>query len=693
MFELIISAISSFLLLVLSVYLILKQRTIINAALSFPVFLLALIEILDQASMHLSYDPVAIKRAVIFLESLLPATFLFFSITYSRQRSDKSNSILWKVLTGAAILFPAGVFMSPADNFFYSPDFRIERMLFLGEAGYWFYIGVMIYCVLALMNLEATFSATSGTDRWRMKFEMIGMSSILAVLIFYFSQGLLYRAINMNLIPVRSGVFIIASILVGYSKLFRGNGVSVMVSRYILYRSFTLIMAGLYLLILGLIGEGMKYFDIAFNRDIAIFIAFSSGIAMLLILFSEQLRRRAKVFINKHFYAHKHEYRDEWLKFTGRLSSCNTIEDVLNAILTTYKETFGLKGSSIYLLDKETGGCRLAVNHDMPGRAIDMQASSGLISYFVDRGRVLNPLDGEYALTSEEDSFVRKTGARLIIPLVDNGGLEGFVVLGEQIARDEFTYEDYDLMKTLARQAVLSILNFKLSEELAETREIAAVARISSFVIHDLKNLTSTLSLLLDNAENYIGDPEFQNDMIETIRNSLKKMRNLIQRLKTIPEKDTLNIELSDIHLLAKDTVEDITKTRQSANIIYKGSSVLSMVDPEEIKKVVLNLILNAIDALGKGGMVEVETGINGGNSYIRVRDDGCGMEKEFIDNHLFKPFRTTKKKGLGIGLYQCKQIVDAHSGRISVNSEVEKGTAFTVYLPLAKESAYVMQY
>lgn len=692
MFEIILSAISSLLLLSLSIYLILKQRNIINATLSFSTLLLALIEILDQASIHLSYDPIIFKRFSLSIESLLPATFIFFSLTYARQGPNKSISPPWLAITGIATLFPVIVVLLPMDTLFYAPDLQIEKMLFLGNAGYWFYMGVMIYCIIALMNLEATFSATSGSDRWRIKFEVIGISSILAVLILYFSQGLLYRSINMNLIPIRSGVFIIASILIAYSKIFRATIVRVSVSRYILYRSLTLLTVGLYLLILGLIGEGMRYFDIPFSRDLTIFVAFATGIAMLLILFSEQLRRKVKVFINKHFYRHKHEYRNEWLKFTGRLSSCNAISEVYEAILTTYKETFGLKSASLYLFDKERKRYIRAANHDMPGDAIELQASQELISYFVERGRVFNPSDGEYIPASEEALFARKISARLMVPLVGNGELKGFVVLGEQLIPEELIYEDYDLMKTLAKQATLAILNFKLLEELAETREITAVAKISSFVIHDLKNLTSNLSLLLDNAENYIRDPEFQTDMLETIKNSLIKMKNLIQKLKTIPEKSALNIEFADINILTEEVVEEIIKTRQSTNIIYHGSSVMSMVDVEEIKKVILNLILNALDAIDEKGTAEVETGIYGENVYIRIKDNGCGMTEEFINNHLFKPFSTTKKKGLGIGLYQCKQIVDAHSGKIDVMSEDGKGSAFTVYLPAAKVPACVTE-
>lgn len=689
MFEMIISAISAALLLILSVYTIAKQRSRTGVMLSFSVLLLVSIEIIDRASVSLLHDPIALKKVVLYLESLLPATLLLFSLTFARHISHRSISALWWALLGMSALFPLSTVLVPADSFFYSPDLQIEQMMFLGNAGYWFYMGVMVYCILAIMNIEATYSAASVSEKWRIKFEVIGVGSILAVLIFYFSQGLLYRSINMNLIPIRSGVFIIASVLIGYSKIFRGDSVRIAVSQYILYRSLTLLTVGLYLLILGLIGGGLRYFGIAFSRDLTIFTAFATGIGMVIILLSGRLRRRAVVFLRKHFYAHKHDYRVEWLKFTERLSSCKTITDVYNAILTTYRETFGLRGASLYLIDKERKAYKRVLTHNMSGGERVLQVSAPLISYFVERGRVFNPFDGEYNPTSEESSFVHETGAKLIVPLVSNEVVAGVVVLGEHLAAEKLTYEDYDLMKTLARQASLAILNFKLSEELAETREVAAVAKISSFVIHDLKNLATNLSLVLDNAKNYIGDPEFQNDMIDTVKSTLNKMKVLIQELKRLPEKSTLHSELTDVHLLTKTVVEEIKGAREKANIIYRGSSVMSIVDREEIKKVILNIILNALDATGESGLIEIETGIDKEKIYIRVKDNGCGMEKEFIVNQLFKPFRTTKKKGLGIGLYQCKQIVTAHGGRIDVESEVRNGSVFTVYLPFAKEESF----
>jgi putative PEP-CTERM system histidine kinase len=686
MFDTVLSFTALSVLCALSVYTIARKRTITTIAFSLSALLLASVEGADYLLLNTSYDPIAVKRVVLFLQSLLPIILLFYALTFARQWSGKAISAVWKAILGAALVFPVIVLTFPLVSFFYSPDLQADKMLFLGRIGYWFYLGIMIYCILSLVNLEATFSSALDQDRWKIKFESIGMIGILAVLIFYYSQGLLYRTINMNLVPVRSGILAIGTVLIGYSKLFRGNNVRIEVSRLVLYRSLTLVAIGCYLLLLGLIGEGMRYLGVTVSRDLSIFVAFASGIFLLIVIMSGQLRRKFKVLISKHFFPHKHDYRTEWLRFTERLALCRSRLETQDAILTTFQQTFGLQGASLYLFDRPKKAFSLEATQNLPGRTLEFAGTTPMLSYFRERDRVFSSFNNEYVPTREEAEFIEKSGAKQIVPLMESNDIEGLIVLGAQLVKEKFTYEDYDLMKTFARQAVLSLMNMRLSEELAETREIAAVAKISSFVVHDLKNLASTLSLLLNNAEEYIGDPEFQKDMVETMRSTLGKMQVLMQRLRRMPEKTEMKREQTDIDLLVREIVEDVRRTKPKTEVLHRGCSVQATVDVEEMKKVVLNLLLNALDASGDGGTVSVTTGRNGKNLYVKVQDGGCGMTAEFMNNDLFKPFRSTKKRGLGIGLYQCKQIVEAHLGSIGVESGVGKGSIFTVFLPLADQ-------
>ena len=570
----------------------------------------------------------------------------------------------------------------PPESFFFAPDIGSEKMLFLSRLGYWFYTGIMLGAILALMNLEAVFVRMAGKEMWKTKFEFVGVFCILAFLVFYYSQGLLYRTVNMNLLAVRSAVLIISSLSIGYSRLFRGGDVRVAVSRFVLYRSLSVMLVGLYLIVLAAIGEGMRYLGDSFGRDIAIFLAFAAGCFVMAVLLSERLRRRVKVFVNKNFYAQKFDYRNEWIKFTERLATCRNILDVEETIIKTFTDTFELEGVSLYLRIQNSESFRFAASRSLPETQIHLKLSPALISYFVDRNRVLNPEDGEYECTEEESSFVKLSGASFIVPLIANRTIEGLALLGRQLSGEEYIYEDYDLMKMLSRQATLSIVNFSLSEELAETREIAAVAKISSFIIHDLKNHAYTLSLLLENAEAHMKNTEFQKDMIETVKNTVYAMKKIIDKLKSIPEKNALVRETVDLSVLARESVENMKKVSGVSGIAFEGMPASAMIDAEEINKVIVNLILNAIDATSGKGRIAVTAGSDSKHAFIQVKDDGCGMTEKYILDSLFKPFKSTKKSGLGIGLYQCKQIIEAHGGMIEVQSKFGSGSVFAVYLP-----------
>jgi putative PEP-CTERM system histidine kinase len=212
-----------------------------------------------------------------------------------------------------------------------------------------------------------------------------------------------------------------------------------------------------------------------------------------------------------------------------------------------------------------------------------------------------------------------------------------------------------------------------------------AMARVSAFVMHDLKNLVSNLALVVDNAKEYMDDAEFQADMLRTLSKTVRNMTELISRLENLREDPSFDPRPADLMEIA----EGVHGLLPPGRMELTGRPVIALADEKEIQRVILNLVLNGIEASGGGDPVAVEVGENG-RAYVAVRDRGNGMSPDFMARNLFKPFSSTKKKGFGIGLYQCRKIVEAHGGTIEVESKEGEGSRFTVYLPSVGASATV---
>jgi hypothetical protein len=660
-------------------FLIRKGRKALPLPLSAVVLSAAALELFDLLAFLFPENLLFWKKFSLMVESTFPPVWFWFTLTYARQNEISSISLLQRLLFAASPIFAIIVFLFPVTSFFYSPDFVSERVLFLGNIGFIFYLMLMIYLIIPLVNLEMTLKHASHLSRWKIKFELLGAGLLLAVMIFYYSQGLLFRTINMNFAPARSVLLIGSVAMMAYSRVMRGNGVKVYVSQQVIYKSLSLLTVGLYLVGLGLMGEGMKYFGDWFQHSMVISVAFFAGLGLVLVLLSETTRRKVQLFINKNIYRNKYDYRNQWLQFTDRLSSSKSSEDLLRSIISGFCDTFGMVSGALFLLDHEQGTYHQAMGIEFEPVPLTFREGDAAVE-FIAKGKWFSEPQHccQQVGNDEQKAFFKTKEISFIIPLLINEGMSGFIVLGRSInGTESYNHEDFDLMITLARQASSSLLNLRLSDQLNRSREMAAIGKVSTFVAHDLKNLVSALSLSLDNAQEFIADPDFQKDLLLTIGNSVTKMNALISRLKDLPEKISLQRTPVDLLKLAHDTA---TLANES-NFQVSGAHVIAEIDQEEFQKVALNLMLNAIESTAGKQPVTVEVGVEG-SPFFRVKDKGCGISEEFLHNGLFIPFKSTKKKGLGIGLYQCKKIVEAHGGKIEVTSKLNKGSEFTVWLP-----------
>lgn len=545
-------------------------------------------------------------------------------------------------------------------------------------AGFIEQLAVLCIIILAMMDLESTLVNSAHGQRWKIKFTILGAFAILAADVFVISLGLLYRTIDLTLTPARQTGCIIGLLLLLYSTIYRGGEKPVLVSKRLASTSLVLFGTGIYLLFIGALGVAINLTDRSTSRAMLLAVGIVAGIGILVLLLSERFRRRFTRILQRYFYKEKYDYRIQWLAYTRRLSNARTREDLYQNVLLGMCETFGMGGGLLYL--PENGGIDL-----IPVQAWEMREHSPrlplqeYIQSTVRTGPPVIDLTREVGVFDDAThDFFAKSMARFLVPLMREGNLDGLILLASPIdAKEAYNEEDYALMEALASQANSVILNYRLADLLSQARDMEVFGKISAFIVHDLKNLVYPLSLLVDNAKRYIANPDFQQDLLKSLGNTVTKMHALIAQLRQLPQRDMLHLENIELGQLIRDTFRHVPIDQ----LVITGPAVQARIDPEQIQKVIFNLVRNALEASPAGQPISIEIGLDP-QPFFRVNDSGCGMTERFIAENLFQAFRTTKAKGIGIGLYQCRHIVEAHGGTIEVSSTPGQGSAFTVRLP-----------
>jgi len=286
-------------------------------------------------------------------------------------------------------------------------------------------------------------------------------------------------------------------------------------------------------------------------------------------------------------------------------------------------------------------------------------------------------------LDEQQKAMFRSMGVSILVPLIIEKQLIGILGLSKSHSATPLNYEDHDLMKTMAKQAASSILNAKLSQRLVSSKELDTFHSLSIFLLHDLKNFVSMISLVVENMNLNFDNPEFRKDALASLTLTAEKMKRLMERLAALSKTPDPCYASVDLNAVVQETLVEIGKSIKSKIIEDLHDLPVIHVDPVQIKKVVTNLLLNAEEAITGEGEIRLTTSVQDGMVTLSVSDNGCGISSEFLENRLFKPFSTTKSQGFGIGLYQLKSILEAHGGRIQASSEVGKGSTFTVALPI----------
>ncbi len=654
-----------------------SERSRASGVLGVTLVLAAGLETVDLLARVFPESLMTWRAAGLLVEGALGPIWIVFTALFARDYEGRGmpRTQLVAICLSASMLPWAGYLT--VYGAYYAPDFAAEELLFLLPGGFYFHVCFVLCGVAALFNIEATLARAAHHRRWKIKFVLLGAVSILAASILYYSQGLLYRSLDMGLTGLRSLGLLLGAGMMWFTDLRRGPEVRISFSRRMAFKSVVLMTVGLYLVILGLLGEGARILGDDLGRAVLLGVSFVTGLGLLVLFLSDTVRRKIRLFLQLHFYGEKYDYRIEWVRFTQCLVTARSQNELHQAALAACCETFGIVGAALFLYDHG----RQAY---FPVSLLEMDSRDEV---FRDEDELIVRLKSRRTVVSVADLDARigwlKT-ARFAIPMFRDDHLDGFALLGPSSnVGEEYDEEDFELMDTMARHISAALLNLRLLDQLARARDMEIMGKVSAFVLHDLKNHVYTLSLMTDNARKFIANPEFQRDLVDALGGTVGKMKILIAQLKGLPDRQTLRREPVRLLVLAREATRLLGQERFE----YLGEDVEALVDGEEMGKVILNLCLNALEASKPDQRVVVEVG-QAPEPFVRVVDHGVGIAETFIKDGLFEPFKSTKTKGMGIGLYQCKQIVEAHGGRIEVRSAPGAGAEFVVRLPASESTA-----
>ncbi len=616
--------------------------------------------------------------------AFIPSVWLAFSISYA-QEDFRKNLLRWRWVLVAAAIFPAAVVCFFRGSLFTQVSFDHQWIVRFGWPAYLCNLSILIIAIFILVKLEKTLRASSGAIRWQIKFMALGIGSLFAARIYSTAERLLLAGDHSLLLTIDSGTLIFADLLVVIS-LFRSRfrNINVYISRDFLYNSIVISIVGVYLLALGVLAQVARYFgasEVLLHNAFVIFIAIA-GVAVLFMSSGIQLEIRK--FVSRHFNMPIHDYRKIWASLAERTTSFVDLRDQCNAMVRTISDVFAVSSVSIWLDDEIRnrpvlfGSTHLCLTGEMdPGFESEIRF---LALSSRDRTAPIS-LDSP-GQAAGGDGFSKGSGDKICccVPVLAGGEFLGIITLGGKLTKEAFTVEDFDLLKIIADQAAGLILNHKLFESLGRAREMQAFQAVSAFFAHDLKNVASTLSLTLTNLPVHYENPEFRADALKMMSKSVEKIQNMCSRLSALNQKFELHKCECDLNELVSSTLSNLNLC--CTLVTDLGAMPMVFLDPEQIQKVILNLVLNASESAAEKSEIRIATSRNGDRLILSVTDQGCGMSSEFMDKSLFYPFKTTKERGSGIGLYQCKMIVEAHRGRIEVQSREGCGSTFSVILP-----------
>ncbi len=609
--------------------------------------------------------------------------FLLVLLGYARHSSGPRDTGLRRV--AAAIFGACAVIMALTVVLRLLPDSETLRQ--------WrFLTSILAPCLLALVGMllvEHLYRNTSPQQRWSLKFLCLGLGAAFAFDFYLFSDAVLFRRVNPDIWSARGIVIAIIAPLLAVSAARNPTwSLDVSVSRQFVLHSTTLLAAAGYMLVMATAGYYIRFFGGTWGGLLQVTFLFGAGVLLVLALFSGTLRARFKIFLSKHFFSYRYDYREEWLRFTQTLSGTQPGARVQERCIEALAQLVESPAGALWMRD-DSGTFVQVARWNFPAIQASEPEAGSLLRFFETRQWVID-LDecrrnAELYEGLEIPEWLRVLEqAWLVVPLSLHDQVEGFVVLARSRGRLTVNWEISDLLRTAGRQAATYVAQAQAAEALARSKQFDAFNKMSAFVVHDLKNLVAQLSLLLRNAERHKHNPAFQEDMLGTIESSVNKMNRILMQLRSggLPVERPAPVRLGEVVARA---VASKSGYRPVPQLQMPDEDLWVTASAERLERVVGHLVQNALEATPPEGTVSVRIARQGADAVVEVIDTGKGMSEEFVRNTLFKPFESTKRTGMGIGTYESREYIRELGGRMEVRSETGRGSTFSIVLPVVQ--------
>lgn len=581
----------------------------------------------------------------------------------------------WILLAGFAVLL-AGCSLTALSGFLGSPAF-------VGIAG------LLLTSLLGMVLIEQLYRRVEPGYRWGIKHLCLGLGVTFAFDFYFYADGLLFGGLSSQIFAARGFVNAVAVPLIAVSAARNPKwSLDISVSRRIVVDSVVITGAGVYLLLMATAGYSIRYAGGNWGGALQIVFLVGALVVFLVALFSGSLRAWIRVFISKHFFSYKYDYREEWLRFIGTLSANGRGEPLRVRAIRAIAQLVDSPSGALWSAN-EHGNHILAAtwNVSFPGTVTE-PADAPLVRFFRAREWIVD-LDehrghperyGELLLP---DWLGRVRNPWLIVPLLQQDRLQGFVVLSRPKVSREINWEDRDLLKTAGRQVASYVAHLDATDALIDARQFDAFNRLSAFVVHDLKNVSGQLSLITANAVKYRGDPEFVEDAFRTMESATQRMGRVLTNLRKL-DSPLATVEPVDIGQLAEEIASNASASQPIPRVRISTPGLVVDCPRGRLATVLEHLVCNAQEATAPEGAIELRVGRDAEWCRLEVWDNGAGMAEEFIRERLFRPFETTKgNAGMGIGVYEARHFVEAIGGLMDVISAPNKGSCFVLRLPL----------